>query len=94
MYRLTIATACKWARFPVLANAERARSDYARRFGAAQIELKQGRVPLWRVIAGSEPSEEAAGKLAQRMSADGKSVFVVRIDKGNSFQRSTGVARH
>lgn len=70
--------------FSVLTNAERAQADYAKRFGTAQIALKQGRVPLWRVIVGKEPSLEAAQQLANRFSAEGKTVFVVRLDKSNT----------
>ena len=65
--------------FSVRTNAQQAQADYAKRFGTAQIELKQGRVPLWRVIVGKESSVEAAQQLAGRIS--GKSVFVVRLDK-------------
>lgn len=65
--------------FSVRTNAQQAQADYEKRFGTAQIELKQGRVPLWRVIVGKERSVEAAEHLAGRIS--GKSVFVVRLDK-------------
>jgi rare lipoprotein A len=38
--------------FSVYANAERARSEYAARYGVAQLALKQGSVPMWRVLVG------------------------------------------
>jgi rare lipoprotein A len=69
--------------FSVLANAEHAQSEYRERFGTAHIALRQGRAPLWRVIVGKEPSMEAAQRLASQLSAEGKSVFVVRRDKND-----------
>jgi rare lipoprotein A len=67
--------------FSVAANAERARAIYAERFGAAQIVVKQGRAPLWRVLIGKEPSIAAAQQLANTLSAENKDVFVVRLDQ-------------
>jgi rare lipoprotein A len=67
--------------FSVYANAERARSDYAAHFGVAQLALKQGNVPVWRVLVGKEPSVAAAQELAQTLSAQNKTVFVVRLDE-------------
>lgn len=67
--------------FSVYANAERARSDYATRFGVAQLALKQGSVPMWRVLVGKEPSIDAAQELAKTLSAQNKTVFVVRLDE-------------
>lgn len=69
--------------FSVRTNAERAQADYSKRFGTARIALKQGRVPLWRVIVGKERSIEAAQQLASRFNAEGKTVFVVRLDKND-----------
>jgi rare lipoprotein A len=67
--------------FSVYANAERARSDYAARFGVAQLALKQGSTPMWRVLVGKESSVDAAQELAQTLSAQNKTVFVVRLDE-------------
>jgi rare lipoprotein A len=67
--------------FSVAANAERVRMQYAQRFGTAQLALKQGAVPLWRVLIGKEPSIAAAQELANVLSAENRAVFVVRLDE-------------
>lgn len=67
--------------FSVFANAERARLGYAQRFGTAQLALKQGKIPLWRVLVGKEPSVEAARQLAATLNEENKTVFVVRLDE-------------
>ncbi len=67
--------------FSLYANAERLRSEYAQRFGTAQLALKQGALPLWRVLVGKERSMQGAQKLANVLTAEGKNVFVVRLDQ-------------
>jgi rare lipoprotein A len=67
--------------FSVAANAERVRLQYAQRFGTAQLAVKQGAVPLWRVLIGKEPSIQSAQELANVLSAEKKDVFVVRLDE-------------
>ena len=67
--------------FTIQANAQRVRDIYAERFGTAQIELKQGSIPLWRVLVGKERSFAAAQQLANTLSAENKNVFVVRLDE-------------
>ncbi|MFL6353934.1 MAG: septal ring lytic transglycosylase RlpA family protein [Bryobacteraceae bacterium] len=67
--------------FTVAAKAERVRMQYAQRFGSAQLALKQGTVPLWRVLIGKEPSIAAAQELANVLSAENRAVFVVRLDE-------------
>ena len=67
--------------FAVYANAERARIQYAARFGSAQLVLRQGNVPLYRVLVGKERSLEAAQRLANQLRAEDRSVFVVRLDQ-------------
>ena len=67
--------------FSVEQNAERVRDDYARRYGTAQIEAKQGTVTLWRVLVGKESSFASAQALAVAMSANDSHVFVVRLDE-------------
>lgn len=67
--------------FSVAANAEYLRSQYAQRFGAAQLAVKQGAVPLWRVLIGKEPSVSAAQELANVLGAENRNVFVVRLDE-------------
>lgn len=61
-------------------SAERLRAKYAERFGNAQLALKQGAVPLWRVLVGKEPSVSSAEQLAIVLGAENKNVFVVRLD--------------
>jgi rare lipoprotein A len=67
--------------FSVAANAERVRMQYAQRFGTAQLAVKQGTVPLWRVLIGKEPSVQAAQQLANVLSAENRDVFIVRLDE-------------
>jgi peptidoglycan lytic transglycosylase len=67
--------------FAIYANAEAARDQYAQRFGTAQIAVKQGAVPLWRVLVGKQPSIEAAQQLATQLKAEDRNVFVVRLDQ-------------
>lgn len=71
--------------FSIHANAERARLRYAERFGTAQLVLKAGAVPLWRVLVGKEPSVQAAQQLAVTLRAENKNVFVVRLDQPPSL---------
>ena len=67
--------------FSVYANAERTRVAYAERFGTAQLAVKQGAVPLWRVLVGKENSIHGAQKVADQLRAEDKNVFVVRLDE-------------
>ena len=67
--------------FAIYANAEGARDQYAHRFGTAQLAVKQGAVPLWRVLVGKEPSMEAAQQLANQLKAEDRNIFVVRLDQ-------------
>ena len=66
--------------FSVYANAERLRAAYAERFGAAQLAVKEGATPLWRVLVGKANSIDAAQNIANQIRAEGKEVFVVRLD--------------
>jgi rare lipoprotein A len=68
------------AALSIYQNAERLRDEYARRFGTAQLTIKQGKTPLWRVLVGKEPSIDAARQLASVLAVEDKSVFVVRLD--------------
>ncbi|HLK50688.1 MAG TPA: septal ring lytic transglycosylase RlpA family protein [Bryobacteraceae bacterium] len=64
-------------------NADRLRSRMARRYGSAQLCLRDGTPRLWRVLVGSEATESAAAELANRIrrdSAENLTAFVVRID--------------
>ena len=63
-------------------NAERARERMAGRYGAARLVLRQGNPDVWRVLVGSETTEEAASALAERIRQEigEKNAFVVRLD--------------
>ena len=67
--------------FAVYGNAERVRDRYVERFGTAQIAVKQGATPVWRVLVGKEPSIDAAQQLANQLRTENKDVFVVRLDQ-------------
>jgi rare lipoprotein A len=64
------------------ANADRMQLNMATAYGSAKEALRQGDPPLWRVLAGSEPSPEAAESLAQRIRREQnvQEAFVVRLD--------------
>ena len=63
-------------------NAERARARMASRYGAARLVLQQGNPDIWRVLVGSETTEEAASALAERIRQEigERNAFVVRLD--------------
>ena len=63
------------------ANAVRLETQMRERFGAARIVRREGNPVLWRVLAGSAPSPEAAESL--RADLDSRT-FVVRIDDPSS----------
>lgn len=67
--------------FSVHENAEHARLLYAQRYVDTQLAVKQGSVDMWRVIVGRETSVDAAQRLAQVLSVENKTVFVVRLDE-------------
>jgi rare lipoprotein A len=64
------------------ANADRAEQNMLAAYGAAKAVLRQGDPPMWRILAGREPSEEAAEVLAQKIRAEQREpqAFVVRLD--------------
>ena len=61
-------------------NAERLRARYAARFGVAQLAVKQGRAPLYRVLVGKTPSPAAAEQIAAQLRTEVGQVYVVRLD--------------
>ncbi len=67
--------------FSVYANAERARVEYAQRFGTAELATRQGKNQMWRVLVGKESSIQRAQELANSLAAGNKDVFVVRLDE-------------
>ena len=76
--------------FANYANASRVRARYAARYGTAQIALKQGKVPLYRVLVGREPSPQAAQQLAAQLRTGREELFIVRLDKNPSCDPSSG----
>ena len=66
--------------FSIFANADRAREEYAQRFGTAEVVVKEGATPLWRVLVGKVNSMDAAQDIANQIRAEGKDVFIVRLD--------------
>jgi rare lipoprotein A len=64
------------------ANADRMQQRMASAYGSAKEVVRQGETSLWRVLAGREPSAEAADELARRirLEQDLPQAFVVRLD--------------
>ena len=65
------------------ANAERLRAEMESRYGSARLVQRADSPDLWRVVAGSEATEEGANGLAVRIRKDlGEkfAAFVVRLD--------------
>jgi rare lipoprotein A len=64
-------------------SAETLRAQMATRYGAARLVLRPGAPDMWRVLVGSESTEDGASGLAQRIrenSGEKNTGFVVRID--------------
>jgi rare lipoprotein A len=72
------------AAFADRGKAERVRAAMESRYGSAQLVMRDGRPPLWRVLVGHEPTEEDAEAIAARIRADAEAkadnAFVVRLD--------------
>jgi rare lipoprotein A len=64
------------------ANADRVQQQMTTAYGAAKVIVRQGDPPIWRVLAGSEPSPDAAEALASRIRQEQNlsAAFVVRLD--------------
>ena len=65
------------------ANAERLRAEMQSRFGSARLIQRADTPDLWRVLAGSEATEEGANSLAERIRkerGEKSAAFVVRVD--------------
>jgi len=63
-------------------NAERVRAAMSARYGSARLVERHGNPTLWRVLAGSESSEDGATTLSDRIRQESgeKNAFVVRLD--------------
>jgi peptidoglycan lytic transglycosylase len=67
--------------FAVYENAVRLRDQYSIEYGPAQLVIRQGAAPTWRVLVGSFDSEADAQQLAQRIRSEKQQpVFVVHLD--------------
>ncbi|MDQ6665763.1 MAG: septal ring lytic transglycosylase RlpA family protein [Acidobacteriota bacterium] len=64
-------------------NADRLLAEMMRHYGAAHLVLRGGEPPLWRVLAGSAATPEAAAELARTIRAERNvpEAFVVRVDE-------------
>ena len=65
------------------ANAERLRAEMQSRYGSARLIQRADTPDLWRVLAGSEATEEGAKGLAERIRkelGEKSAAFVVRVD--------------
>lgn len=64
------------------ANAERLRARMAEQYGSARLVLRQGSPSVWRVLVGSEPTQDGAAALAERIRGESgeNNGFVVRLD--------------
>ena len=64
------------------ANADRMQQSMTRAYGSAKEVIRQSDPPMWRVLAGREPSPEAAEALALRIRREQNlpQAFVVRLD--------------
>jgi rare lipoprotein A len=64
-------------------NAERVRNEMEARYGAARLVMRAGEPPVWRVLVGSETTQDEAISLAGRIrreSNEKSAPFVVRVD--------------
>ncbi len=68
--------------FQLKENAERARANMERTYGAARIVERPGDAALYRVLVGNEQTPQAAVQLGRRIRAENPvpEAFVVRID--------------
>src|ERR1035441_9616706 len=67
-------------------NAERIRARMADRYGSARLVRRAGNPDMWRVLVGSENTEDGANALAGRIRSEFNetNAFVVRLDGDNS----------
>jgi rare lipoprotein A len=63
-------------------NAERERKRMEQQYGRAKLIKREGDTTLWRVLVGSEKTQDAADSLRQRIRKDSheRNGFVVRLD--------------
>jgi len=64
-------------------NAERVRQEMESRYGAARVVLRTGNPNVWRVLVGTESTQNQAASLAERIRRENhekNAPFVVRVD--------------
>jgi peptidoglycan lytic transglycosylase len=74
--------------------AERLRRSLEKEYGPARLVLRPGDPPLWRVLVGRVPSEQAAASLAQRIRPESGTAFVVRLDPSIQTPGAGGTVRN
>ncbi len=73
--------------------AERLCASLDREYGPTRVVMRPGSPSVWRVLAGSEPTEDAAKALASRIRHEVGNAFVVRLDSPSAainVQAETG----
>ncbi len=60
--------------------AENIRAALQLRFGSAELVMRAGSVPVWRVLAGKLATMEEANTLAEQLRSEYGQAFVVRVD--------------
>ena len=77
-----VAFAVQVGAFQNRANADQLRVRMAAQYGSARLVLRQGAPSVWRVLVGSEATEDAANALSARIRTESgeKNAFVVRLD--------------
>jgi rare lipoprotein A len=60
--------------------AERLCASLDREYGPTRVVMRPGSPSVWRVLVGSEPTEDAAKALASRIRREVGNAFVVRLD--------------
>jgi rare lipoprotein A len=63
-------------------NAERERARLATKYGATKLVFREGNPSLWRVLVGSEKTEDGATELRRKILKDSgeRNAFVIRLD--------------
>jgi rare lipoprotein A len=61
--------------------AERLRAKLAAEYQTARLVFRAGTPPVWRVLAGSEPTIDGANELRDRIQLSGLPALVVRLDE-------------
>jgi len=65
--------------FPQRSDADKMRAQLAGKYGSAQLIFRQGD-QTWRVLVGTEPTEEGANTLARQLEKESGPAYVVLLD--------------